>query len=82
MRNRIIGAVLIVFGVLCLIAALGIKWYDEYTQEQAMLEIERRVRENIFYVSDDTGVVTDENVSMEELEDIISAVSKIGRAHV
>lgn len=75
MRNRIIGAVLIVFGVLCLIAALGIKWYDEYTQEQAMLEIERRVRENIFYVSDDTGVVTDENVSMEELEDIISAVS-------
>lgn len=75
MRNRIFGIILIVFGMLCFAAAFVLKWYDNYTQEQAMLEIERRVRENVFYVSSETGTATDEQVSDTEFEDIISAVS-------
>lgn len=77
MRQKTLGLLLIVIGVLCLVSVLGLKWYSEYMEHQALLEIEQGVRDSVFLVEHDEYLWDEvQGVSEDDFEDVISAVDQ------
>lgn len=75
MNRKALGLSMIGLGLLLLASALFIKWYEVYSEERMLLEIEQRVRNSVFVVEqekaaeDDFGVVNEE-LLMDEISSV------------